>query len=523
MQVRQLARLAVRAGEEDPQQVQHDRDEEDVGGPVVRLADQQARLHVERDVERRAVRLGHLRPLQRRVRAVVDGRRGARLEEERQVDAGRDEDDEAVERDLAEQERPVVGEDVAQRACGRAARRRCARRGTRTAARITRRLRLRTPHHDGPTGPLKLPAARRSPASSSVERQLRQRPPGRAEEDRAAGGRVERRVVAGADERRLRLGRREGRLAVERDRAAGVRADLRVRDDPVRAPSRRARSGRSSSPAAAGRRRPARRAAPGRRPPGTPCRRRPPRSSSARSGAAAVVDEPAAAAPRRRRQRRGRVEHAGRARASRREQREAERAAGGARRRARSRRRRVSRLPLSATSCATVVLRPRVSARRVGLLELLGRRRGAGRRRQRRGERRERERRARGRGTASGARPGRARRRRRSASAASAASAEQREHPALGARGRARPAGRCARPFRRRRRRRRLPASSTDAPRSASRLKRVIARARFPITRQQPTSTAAGEQPRTIPSGHRPEPAERPAAADRRVLARSWT
>jgi hypothetical protein len=46
---------------------------------------------------------------------VVDGRRGARLEEEGQVDAGGDEDDEGVEGDLPEQERPVIREDVAQR------------------------------------------------------------------------------------------------------------------------------------------------------------------------------------------------------------------------------------------------------------------------------------------------------------------------------------------------------------------------------------------------------------------------
>ena len=37
-----------------------------------------------------------------------------RLEEQRQEGAGQQQDDEAVERDLAEHERPVVGEDLAE-------------------------------------------------------------------------------------------------------------------------------------------------------------------------------------------------------------------------------------------------------------------------------------------------------------------------------------------------------------------------------------------------------------------------
>ena len=41
--VGEVARLAERAGEEDAQHVQHDRGDEDVGRPVVRLAHQQAR------------------------------------------------------------------------------------------------------------------------------------------------------------------------------------------------------------------------------------------------------------------------------------------------------------------------------------------------------------------------------------------------------------------------------------------------------------------------------------------------
>src|SRR5206468_1317291 len=53
------------------------------------------------------------------------------------------------------------------------------------------------------------------------------------ERDLAADGRIERRVVARADERRLRLVWLVQRRAVQRDRAARVRADLRVRDDSL--------------------------------------------------------------------------------------------------------------------------------------------------------------------------------------------------------------------------------------------------------------------------------------------------
>ena len=53
-------------------------------------------------------------PLKRRVAAVVDGLAGARIEEQRQERAGSDQDDERVEGDLAEQEAPMVGEDVVQ-------------------------------------------------------------------------------------------------------------------------------------------------------------------------------------------------------------------------------------------------------------------------------------------------------------------------------------------------------------------------------------------------------------------------
>ena len=49
--VGEVARLAEGAGEEDPQHVQDDRRDEDVGGPVVRLPHQQAGAHLEREVD----------------------------------------------------------------------------------------------------------------------------------------------------------------------------------------------------------------------------------------------------------------------------------------------------------------------------------------------------------------------------------------------------------------------------------------------------------------------------------------
>ena len=109
----------------------------------------------------------HLLALQRRIRAVVDAPVGdARVEEERQVDPGRDEQDERVERHLAEEERPVVREDVAERLLHE-------RGGAGALVEHANELpdhgfdlRLRTPHHEGPTPSGKLPAARRCPAPS---------------------------------------------------------------------------------------------------------------------------------------------------------------------------------------------------------------------------------------------------------------------------------------------------------------------------------------------------------------------
>src|SRR5205814_6704208 len=137
---------------------------------MVRLPHQQPRLDLERDVDGGAVRLRHLDPLERDVHAVVDGRRRARLEEERQVDAGPDEDDERVERYLPEQERPVVRKQVAERLTDQRGRPAALVDEPDDGANQPLGLAsfMRTPHHDGPTGPEKVPAARSTPRASTI-------------------------------------------------------------------------------------------------------------------------------------------------------------------------------------------------------------------------------------------------------------------------------------------------------------------------------------------------------------------
>jgi hypothetical protein len=88
--------------------------DEDERRPVVHLPHQQAGRYVEAQPHDGVVGDGHLRAVQGRVRALVDDRRLRRLEEQRQEDAGHHQYDEAVQGDLAEEERPAVREDVAQ-------------------------------------------------------------------------------------------------------------------------------------------------------------------------------------------------------------------------------------------------------------------------------------------------------------------------------------------------------------------------------------------------------------------------
>jgi hypothetical protein len=79
---------------------------------MVYLAHEQPTAYLERDVERRLVGARHLHTAQWLVHPVIRDLDHGRIEEQRQIDAGDQQNDEAVERDLAEQERPVRREDL---------------------------------------------------------------------------------------------------------------------------------------------------------------------------------------------------------------------------------------------------------------------------------------------------------------------------------------------------------------------------------------------------------------------------
>ena len=238
-----LTRLAERAGEEDAQHVQADGCHEQQRCPVVHLAHQQATADVEREVERRGHRRRHLDALQRHVGAVVVDLDHRRLEEEGQERAREQDDDEAVQRDLAEHERPVVGEDLAPEllddarhagalvdVVGCPAGEACPRsfctgdgRAVLGGGHSVRSQKL------GPTGSVKSLRGDEVALVVDGDGQLGQRALGRSEDDRRLLGDVELRLVARA-EQVVRL------LLVQGHRASDVRADLRVRDDAVVGP-----------------------------------------------------------------------------------------------------------------------------------------------------------------------------------------------------------------------------------------------------------------------------------------------
>ncbi len=95
-----------------------DRRHEQQRRPVVDLAYQQAATHIEADVQCGLVRLTHPDAVQLEVAAVVDDLGHAGLEEQGQEGAGQHQDDERVQCDLAEQERPVIWEGLPQHAAG---------------------------------------------------------------------------------------------------------------------------------------------------------------------------------------------------------------------------------------------------------------------------------------------------------------------------------------------------------------------------------------------------------------------
>jgi hypothetical protein len=117
-----VARLAERAGEEDADGVERDRADERDRRPVMDLPHHEPRSHLERDAQHRVVGLRDRLSVQRRVRAAIGGLVRRRDVEEREERPREDEDQEAVHRDLAEHERPVVREHLAQAPLGEARR-----------------------------------------------------------------------------------------------------------------------------------------------------------------------------------------------------------------------------------------------------------------------------------------------------------------------------------------------------------------------------------------------------------------
>ncbi len=79
---------------------------------MVDLTDEQSATHFEGDVERGLVGARHLHSAQWLIHPVVGDLGHGGVEEQRQVDPGDQQDDEAVQRDLAEQERPVRRKDL---------------------------------------------------------------------------------------------------------------------------------------------------------------------------------------------------------------------------------------------------------------------------------------------------------------------------------------------------------------------------------------------------------------------------
>ena len=108
-----FARLAECAGEEHAEHVQTDCGDEQQRGPVVNLAHEKSATNVERQVERRRICRGHVNSLEWDVRAVVINFDHGRVVEERQERSGKQDDDERVQRNFAEHERPVVRENFA--------------------------------------------------------------------------------------------------------------------------------------------------------------------------------------------------------------------------------------------------------------------------------------------------------------------------------------------------------------------------------------------------------------------------
>jgi len=108
----ELTGLAERTGKEHPGHVHGDGAEEDVGGPVMGLAHQKAGADVEREVDGRTVGLRDALAPQWHITPVVHDLVSRGHVVQGQEDPGAQQNDEGVEGDLPQHERPVVGEDL---------------------------------------------------------------------------------------------------------------------------------------------------------------------------------------------------------------------------------------------------------------------------------------------------------------------------------------------------------------------------------------------------------------------------
>jgi hypothetical protein len=152
------------AGEEYAQHMNHDRGHEDVCRPVVGLTHEEPEPDVEAQVEDGGVGLRHAHAAERLVGPVVYHLSHARYIEEREVDSCEDQDDERVEGDLAEQERPVIGKDLLELLPGSPSHLEALIEPPDDLRRVRRHL--SRCQNDGPTGSAKSPRATRKPSSS---------------------------------------------------------------------------------------------------------------------------------------------------------------------------------------------------------------------------------------------------------------------------------------------------------------------------------------------------------------------
>ncbi len=154
---------AVGGGEKDAGEMSEDGADEDVGGPVMHLAHEEARADFEAEMKDGLVGGGHGDAIEGAIGAVVDDFVGAAVEEQGKKRSCDDEDDKRVERDFAEHERPVIWKNMIQ---GAAHGLREAQAGIEPASGCgcgTHAI----PQKPGPGGSLNPPPARRVPSLSA--------------------------------------------------------------------------------------------------------------------------------------------------------------------------------------------------------------------------------------------------------------------------------------------------------------------------------------------------------------------